>query len=118
LLDSKTASDHFPKVADISFNTITGVQYENNVFRFGLEQNYPNPFNPTTTISWQIAEDGQVSIKVYDVLGNELATLINEYLSAGDYQFEFDGNGLSSGIYFYILRTENYFESKKMILMK
>ena len=85
---------------------------------FLLSQNYPNPFNPTTNIGFHIAEFGFVSLKVYDVLGREVATLVNEEKPAGNYEVKFDGTGLSSGIYFYKLSTENYTSVKKMILMK
>ncbi len=85
---------------------------------FLLSQNYPNPFNPTTNIRFRIAKSGFVSLKVYDVLGREVATLVNQEKPAGNYEVKFDGSGLSSGIYFYKLSTENYTSVKKMILMK
>jgi len=103
---------------------------------FSLEQNYPNPFNPSTKIKFAIPfviatplERGKqsqlVTLKVYDVLGNEVATLVNEALPAGEYEVEFDINShsgevrnLSSGIYFYQLRAGSFVETKKMILMK
>ncbi len=85
---------------------------------FSLEQNYPNPFNPATVISYRLSVNGFVSLKVYDVLGNEIATLVNENKLAGEYKIEFDGGGLSSEVYFYQLKTNNYIETKKMILMK
>ncbi len=85
---------------------------------FALEQNYPNPFNPSTKISWQSPVGGHQTLKVYDVLGNEVATLVNEEKPAGVYEVEFDASRLSSGIYFYTLRAGNFIETKKMILMK
>lgn len=85
---------------------------------FVLEQNYPNPFNPTTKITWQSPVAGIQSIKVYDVLGNEVATLVNEYRNAGSYELEFDAEKLSSGVYFYQLRAGDFAETKKMILLK
>jgi photosystem II stability/assembly factor-like uncharacterized protein len=85
---------------------------------FYLEQNYPNPFNPVTTIKYQIPESEKVTLNVYDVLGNEIARLVNEEKPAGSYEVEFDASGLTSGIYFYQLRTGNFVETKKMILMK
>ena len=85
---------------------------------FSLEQNYPNPFNPSTTIKYSIPSSGFVSLKVYDVLGNEVATLINEEKSAGSYEVEFSAAGLSSGIYFYKLQSGNLVETKKMILLR
>jgi len=85
---------------------------------FRLEQNYPNPFNSDTKISYQIQELNYVTLKIYNVLGNELATYVNEEEPAGTYEVEFDGTYLPTGIYFYRLKTECYSESKKMILLK
>ena len=90
-----------------------------------LNQNYPNPFNPTTTIRFSIADlpDGKagfgfVNLKVYDLMGNEIATLVNEELPEGEYETEFDGNELTSGIYFYQLRAGPFIQTKKMILLR
>jgi hypothetical protein len=85
---------------------------------FFLSQNFPNPFNPSTTISYQIPEPGFVSLKVFDVLGNEIATLVNEEKPAGNYEFNFDGTQLTSGIYFYRIVWDNFSETKKMSLIK
>jgi hypothetical protein len=85
---------------------------------FYLNQNYPNPFNPGTTIKYQIPELSFVIVKVYDVLGGEVATLVNEEKLLGNYEVEFDGIGLSSGIYFYQLKAGNYLETKKMVVIK
>ena len=81
-------------------------------------QNYPNPFNPITTISWEIPADGFVSLKVYDLLGNLVANLINENKPAGPYETVFNANQLASGIYFYKLETGDFSQTKKMILLK
>ncbi|NMB83330.1 MAG: T9SS type A sorting domain-containing protein [Ignavibacteria bacterium] len=83
-----------------------------------LFDNYPNPFNPTTTIRYQIPQDGHISIKVYDMLGREVAQLVNEVKRAGEYTVSFDGSKLSSGVYIYKLVGNNVNLSKKMILMK
>lgn len=83
-----------------------------------LSQNYPNPFNPTTTISYSIPEDGIVSIKVYDVLGNEVVNLIDEFKSAGKYDIEFNASHLSSGVYYYKMTSAGFSDSKKLMLMK
>jgi hypothetical protein len=83
-----------------------------------LEQNYPNPFNPATKIIWQSPVDGRQTLKVYDVLGNEVATLKDEYKPAGVYEVVFDARQLSSGIYFYVLTTDGFVQSKKMLLLK
>jgi len=85
---------------------------------FTLEQNYPNPFNPSTTISYQIPEISFVTLKVYDVLCNEVVTLVNKEKPTGSYEAEFNARTLPSGIYFYRLQSGPYVETKKMILMK
>ena len=113
---------------DVVYAKIDGVEYGKFVSvsdrspeaptNFYLFQNYPNPFNPTTNIRFQIVESGFVSLKVYDILGREVATLVNEEKHAGNYEVEFNGNGLSSGIYFYKLQAGSYTSVKKMILMK
>ncbi len=86
--------------------------------QFALNQNYPNPFNPSTVISFSVPLTAQVTLKVYDVLGTEIATLINEEKSAGTYQVTLDGSSLSSGMYFYKLQSGNFAETKKMSLLK
>jgi len=83
-----------------------------------LAQNYPNPFNPSTNIQYRVSGNSQVILKVYDILGNEVRTLVNEYRSAGIYEVEFDASLLPSGIYFYSLQAGNFLETKKMILIK
>ena len=105
--------------------TTVGVEDEENPIanEFTLEQNYPNPFNPTTKIGFQISEFGFVSLKIYDVLGNEIATLVNEEKPAGEYEIAFDSHSgevrnLVSGIYFYQLRAGDFVQTKKMILLK
>jgi hypothetical protein len=86
--------------------------------QFALEQNYPNPFNPTTTISYQLPVASQVSLKVYDVLGREVMTLVNGKQEAGVYNLSLNGATLSSGIYFYRLQSGNFVQTKKMMLVK
>jgi hypothetical protein len=83
-----------------------------------LEQNYPNPFNPTTKISYGIREAGVVNLKVYNILGSEVTTLVNEYKSAGNYEVSFGKNELASGIYIYRLTVNNFIQTRKMILEK
>ncbi len=85
---------------------------------FGLEQNYPNPFNPTTMINYQIPVTNHVSLKVFDMLGKEVATLVNETKETGSYSAKFDGAKLSSGIYFYKLQSGNSIAVKKLTIMK
>jgi hypothetical protein len=81
-------------------------------------QNFPNPFNPATTIRYEIPERSIVTIKIYDVLGSEMAILVNEEKPAGYYNTEFDASELPSGIYFYRLQAGSFVETKKMVLMK
>jgi photosystem II stability/assembly factor-like uncharacterized protein len=119
----------------ILLRTTTGGEPVTNVsenssqfFEFKLEQNYPNPFNPGTSIKYRVAEREFVTLKVYDVLGNEVATLVNEEKPAGTYEVEFsaiggtdfgrDADKLTSGIYFYQLKARNFVETKKMIFLK
>ena len=85
---------------------------------FSLAQNYPNPFNPSTIIQYAISSRQFVTLKVYDVLGNEIATLVNEEKPAGEYEVEFDGSNLSSGIYFYRLTSGSNIKTKKMVLIR
>ena len=104
--------------------TLTSVDLEPNGLptKYSLSQNYPNPFNPSTTINYSIPigvlNSAVTTLKVYDVLGCEVATLVNKEQKAGSYQVTFDANKLTSGIYFYSLKSDNYFESRKMILIK
>ncbi len=85
---------------------------------FQLQQNYPNPFNPSTDISYTITKAGNVTLKVYNMLGQEVATLVNGYQAANTYKVNFNASGLSSGVYFYKLSTGNNEMIKKMVLMK
>lgn len=87
-------------------------------FSFSLEQNYPNPFNPTTSIEYQVSANENVTLKVYDLLGNEIITLVNEQKSPGIYETSFDASQLSSGVYFYKLNNGGYTQTKKMLLLK
>jgi hypothetical protein len=91
----------------------------NNVsYDYALSQNYPNPFNPTTTINYSIKTAGEVTLKVYDMLGTEVASLVNEIKEAGNYSVEFNAVELPSGIYVYRLSTNNFVDTKKLILLK
>jgi len=85
---------------------------------YALEQNYPNPFNPSTVIKYQIPNDGLVSLKIYDITGQEVKTLINQEQSKGRYEINFDASNLSSGVYFYRLTSGSYTKSMKMMLVK
>ena len=104
--------------------TLTGIDDEENLIAsdFKLEQNYPNPFNPSTVISYRLPVTSNVTLKVYDILGNEIVTLVNEEKSPGTYEVEFNTSSIkhhpSSGIYFYQLKSGSFVETKKMVLLK
>ena len=86
--------------------------------KFDLSQNYPNPFNPSTSINYEIPFDGKVSLKIFDMAGKEVATLVNEVKTAGYYTYNFNASNLSSGVYFYSLSANNFTATKKMMLLK
>lgn len=86
--------------------------------KFILEQNYPNPFNPSTTIKYSISNPQLVTLKIYNILGQEITTLVNREQPAGNYEYNFSADNLSSGIYFYTLRAGNFVSTKKMVLLK
>ncbi len=126
-LNSITKVKEISNFADVLFNSnfdssLVVAVSENSVSDipndFKLEQNYPNPFNPSTRISWQSPVSSWQTLKVYDILGNEVATLVDEYRPAGRYEVEFDATQLSSGIYFYQLKTGDYLQTKKMIILR
>jgi Secretion system C-terminal sorting domain len=99
--------------------TITGIISDNeNPASFELQQNFPNPFNPGTVIRYVLPVSGFVSLKIYNVLGNHIQTLINEKENAGNHSVKFSGAGLPSGIYFYTIQTENFRATRKMVLTK
>ena len=106
--------------ANLNLRILTDVKQGNTNIpqNYSLLQNYPNPFNPSTYIKYQLAKSGFVSLKIYDILGNEVRTLVNETKNAGSYKVKFDGSDLSSGIYFYQLKTNNYTATKKLMLLK
>lgn len=107
---NKTVTDTLTAVEEIRHDILPA--------EYTLSQNYPNPFNPSTVISWQVPTGSFVSLKVHDILGKEVATLVNEELKAGSYSVDFNASHLASGIYFYSIKAGNFIQSKKMILMK
>ncbi len=108
-----------PATKGTTNGTGTSVQYKPlTASTYSLEQNFPNPFNPTTTISFTIPTTSNVSLNVFNILGREVATLINETKIAGNYSINFNASDLSSGVYFYKLTTGNFTSTKKFILMK
>jgi len=112
------------KVNGMAYNHITDIHEKTNpiVTHFNLQQNYPNPFNPSTLIKYSVVNSANVSLKIYDVLGNEVATLINEEKLSGSYEVVFDtkegSQNLASGVYFYQLRAGDFVQTKKMILLR
>ena len=125
--DNKTALDAAVNQARIKYQEIVLDVEDNSTLPgyFSLEQNYPNPFNPTTKIKFSIPRSTEyhsvqqnVTLKVYDVLGNEIAVLVDEYKPAGMYEVEFDASSLSSGVYMYQLRAGSFTQTRKMILMR
>jgi photosystem II stability/assembly factor-like uncharacterized protein len=120
-----TPGTYFYKIKQIDFNgsfeyfeLSTAVEI-NTPEKFMLEQNYPNPFNPSTSISFSIPQDGFVSLRIYNILGNEVSALVNNNLTAGNHKFSFDASGLSSGVYYYRLEVNNKFvETRQMLLLK
>ncbi|MCB0723522.1 MAG: T9SS type A sorting domain-containing protein [Ignavibacteriae bacterium] len=86
--------------------------------RYNLSQNYPNPFNPSTKISFDIPKSGFTSLKIYDILGKNIATLLSSELQEGTYEYEFDASALNSGIYYYVLNSGSFTETRKMMLVK
>ena len=97
---------------------ITDVKDLSSPFQYELKQNYPNPFNPATTIDFQLPDDEFTILKVYDINGREVSTLVDEYKSKGKYKIKFHPTNLSSGIYYYSLRAGNFFKTHKMLFLK
>jgi hypothetical protein len=93
--------------------------YDNQIpSNYSISQNYPNPFNPSTTIKYSVPKVSFVTIKIYDVLGSEVATLLNEEKPVGTYELSWSAANLSSGVYFYQLKAGSFVETKKMILLR
>jgi hypothetical protein len=114
--------DHPEWITSIWGDPPTEIQkdYLNIITDYKLNQNFPNPFNPETVISWQLPVSGYVTLKIYDVLGREVAKLINEFQQAGIHNLNFNIQNfqLPSGVYFYIIQAGDFTQTKKMILMK
>jgi hypothetical protein len=111
--DKKTDQETDP------YTSLTGIKTENlNPVSYSLSQNYPNPFNPSTTIKFTIQKAGLVSLKIFNLLGQEVATLVNEQMKPGSFSYNFNASRLSSGIYFYSINAGNFILTKKMLLLK
>jgi hypothetical protein len=108
------------KIDDLSFGPVTDVQesFSAKPAVFALLQNYPNPFNPATTISFSLPSKGFVSLKVFDLVGREVATIVSEEMSAGNYTKRWNANGMPSGVYFYRLQAGSFSETKKLVLLR
>ncbi|MCJ7552803.1 MAG: T9SS type A sorting domain-containing protein [Ignavibacteriaceae bacterium] len=119
-LNNSTNTSDTSSTFKFTTEKLTGIEVLKDIIpdSYKAFQNYPNPFNPSTRISWQSPVGSWQTLKIYDVLGNEVVTLVDEYKSAGRYEVEFDASNLSSGIYFYKLRAGSFVETKKMILLK
>jgi hypothetical protein len=102
------------------FNTLTGIGNNLNLIPtvFSLSQNYPNPFNPITKINYSIPKTNFVTIKVFDVLGREILTLVNDVKQPGYYTIDFDGSNIASGVYFYKMESGAFTDVKKFMLIK
>ncbi len=112
-------SDTLTKTSYVFVSQGVGITGNNTIVKdYKLEQNYPNPFNPTTNIRYELPKSGFVKIIVFDALGKEIKTIVNEKQSAGTYNLTFDGSNLPSGVYFYRLRAGDYVETKKLVLLK
>ena len=98
--------------------TTVGVSNNQIPVKFSLSQNYPNPFNPSTSISYDIPKEGFVKLSIYDMVGREVAVLVNDRKVAGSYRVDFNASGLSSGVYFYKIIAGNFTDIKKMMLIK
>lgn len=117
--DTKIASDHLPLAADFVLTPKTGIEHETVMAdKFYLKQNYPNPFNAGTVINYSINKNTHVNLTVYNALGEKVWTVVNKRQSAGKYSISFNWPDLPSGVYIYRLTTEDYSETKKMLLLK
>ena len=119
LVVANSSSDNISVLLNQSI--ITNIEYsrvDNTLVNFNILQNYPNPFNPSTKIRYSVPQSLNVVIKVFDILGNEIETLINEEKQARTYEITWNAIDLPSGVYFYQLRAGNFVETKKMLLLK
>jgi hypothetical protein len=108
-----------PDLGCFETGTVAGLKNEvNHSVGYYLSNNYPNPFNPSTQIAYQVPESAHVTLTIYNTLGKEVATLVNEEKLAGTYYINFNASNLASGIYFYNMKTDHYSQTKKMILLK
>ena len=122
----RMSEDDFDRVIEVNLKSVfNGVFSYSNVVEvdfvlenYSLSQNYPNPFNPSTSISFTLTTKTFVTLKIYNILGNEITTLVNELIPGGNHKVQFDATGLPSGIYLYSIIAGDFVETKKMVLMK
>ena len=109
-----------PIVLNNIFGSLTGIEKYNNLTpnKYSLEQNYPNPFNPSTTIKYSVPQRSMVLLKIYDITGREVQTLLNQEMNSGNYEVTFNASKLASGVYFYCIRSNDFVSTKKMMLIK
>jgi len=119
------ADYHDLKTIELFFDDIkitdnsTGISMTDNIpVKFSMDQNYPNPFNPATKIKFSIAKGSYTTLKISDILGREIDILLSEYLKAGEYTLDWNGNNIPSGVYFYSLQTDDFSQTKKLLLLK
>ena len=113
------AADHLPVYSDFVFGMPTAVaSHAEAPITYKLHQNYPNPFNPSTTIEFSLPRSGYVRLKVLNVLGEVVATLVNEELNVGTYTTQWNGSFVPSGIYFYRLQAGDFVDTKKLLLLR
>jgi hypothetical protein len=119
LFNTANTSEFIERTFNVRRGTVGITPINSIVKNFELKQNYPNPFNPTTNINFSIPKNQNVSLKVYDMMGKEVASLVNnEFLKAGEYKADFNAANLSSGVYYYALKTDEFTSTKSMILVK
>ncbi|MCH7679100.1 T9SS type A sorting domain-containing protein, partial [candidate division KSB1 bacterium] len=112
-------SDHLPVVAEFDFGVVSDVNDEIiKPEEFVLYQNYPNPFNPVTKIRFFLSNTSNVTLKIYDVLGHHIETLVDNRITAGQHEVEWNATGIASGVYLYQLQTDRFIESKKILVLK
>jgi len=111
---------NFDDITTVKYSQTTGIQQISSEIphKYSLSQNYPNPFNPVTNLEFGISKSGFVTLKIYNMLGKEVATIVNSDLNPGTYKYDFDAAELTSGIYFYKLESDNFSATKKMLLVK
>jgi hypothetical protein len=110
------------RLKQIDFNGVYSysdiVEIDFSPENYSLSQNYPNPFNPSTSISFTITKNTFVTLKIFNILGNEITTLVNQVMPGGKHKIKFDANNLPSGVYLYTLIVDDFVDTKKMLLMK